>query len=89
MDRFFSEFRRFAADDLKPIARADGGTSVPSLLPIMFAINTAGAMSVADSPSTLPASTSVRHRSFCFRQKRSWDTKSWPNKCGLMTSSSA
>ena len=52
MDVFFSEFRRFASQDLKPIARrADSGTSVPALLPIMFSINTAGAMSVTDSPS--------------------------------------
>ena len=52
MDVFFSEFRRFARQDLTPIARrGDSGTSVPALLPIMFAINTAGAMSVTDSPS--------------------------------------
>ena len=51
MDGFFSEFRRFASEDLRPIVRPGGGTSAPSLLPIMFAINTAGAMSVTDSPS--------------------------------------
>jgi hypothetical protein len=50
MAAFFDGFAQFSATTLTPVLRNDGSTMAPSLLPVMFAINTGDVLEFATAP---------------------------------------